>query len=215
VLEGLLEDVGRLRAEHDEAPVEQERGDCIDTEHVGLTGRDLDLGGVAIAGDRRLCIVETQLGSKRVQDGWVTDVQALLPVRPHEPVVRDSVPALRARELGQAEGGMRVRHDLGRRVVDEPFTFERQLEVSVESLPVPPDEVRARDAFRWVLGVKVEGQPLDLGVEPALEPLGRALTDAAERSDVVGPDQDLVGHRARLACEHVAAATSAAPLWEL
>jgi hypothetical protein len=110
---------------------------------------------------------------------------------------------------------MRVRHDLGRRVVDELFTFERQLEVSVESLPVPTDEVRARNALRWVLGVEVEGQPLDLGVEPALEPLGRALADAAERSDVVGPNQDLVRHPARLALMHLVAAASATPLQEL
>jgi hypothetical protein len=53
-----------LRTEHDEAPVEQERGNRVNTDRVCLTGRNLDLVRVAIAGDRRLCIVEAQLCSK-------------------------------------------------------------------------------------------------------------------------------------------------------
>jgi hypothetical protein len=72
----------------------------------------------------------------------------------------------------------------------------------VEALAVAPVELRSRDAFRRVLGVEVEGQPVDLGAEPALEPLGRALAESAEGSDVVRPDDDLVlGHEARVAAK--------------
>jgi len=40
--------------------------------------------------------------------------------------------------------------------------------------------------------MEVERQPDDVGVEPAPQPLGPPLADAAERSDVVRPDDDLV-----------------------
>jgi hypothetical protein len=46
------------------------------------------------------------------------------------------------------------------------------------------------DAFRWVFGMKIEGKPLDLGAEPALQPIGPLEADEAERSDVVAPDRD-------------------------
>ena len=159
-----------------------------------------DLIRVLIADYCGVGVFEAEFGRKRGKHGRITNVQSLFPVGPHEPVVRHAVLALQARELGQAEGGMRVRHDLWRRVVDQSLAVECQLEVPVEALSVPSDEVRSRNALGWVLGMKVEGQPLDLGVEPTLEPLGGALADAAERSDVIGPDQDLVPyHRARLA----------------
>jgi hypothetical protein len=48
--------------------------------------------------------------------------------------------------------------------------------------------------------MQVEWEPVDLGAEPALEPLSRALAEAAVGSDVIRPDDDLVlGHEARLA----------------
>ena len=40
--------------------------------------------------------------------------------------------------------------------------------------------------------MQVEREPRHLGVVPAPEPLGQGLADAAKRSDVVGPDEDLV-----------------------
>lgn len=65
----------------------------------------------------------------------------------------------------------------------------------MEAPAVAAVELFPRDAVRRVLGVKVEGQPVDLGAVPTLEPLSRALAEAAEGSDVVRPDDDLVlGH---------------------
>jgi hypothetical protein len=108
--------------------------------------------------------------------------------------------ALRSCQLGQAESRAGVRHYLGRRIVEEALALERRLEAVVEALAVAPVELGSRDALRRVLGVEIEGQPVDLGAEPALEPLSRALAEAAEGSDVVRPDGDLVpGHEARLA----------------
>jgi hypothetical protein len=49
----------------------------------------------------------------------------------------------------------------------------------------------ARDAPGRILGVKVEREPLDLGAEPALQPLGPRKADAAEGSDVVAPDEEV------------------------
>ena len=36
----------------------------------------------------------------------------------------------------------------------------------MERLAVAPEQLGARDALRWVLGMQVEGQPLDHGAEP-------------------------------------------------
>ena len=102
---------------------------------------------------------------------------------------------LRPRQLGQPERRVRIRHNLGRRVVDKPIALERELEVPVELDAVPLQELGAGDALGRILGVEIEGQPLDGGAEPALEPLGRPLADATEGSDVVRPDQDLVGRQ--------------------
>ena len=69
----------------------------------------------------------------------------------------------------------------------------------MELRPVAPDQVGAGNPLPRILGMEVEGSPLDGGAELALEPLGRTLADAAEGSDVVRPDQDLVFcHAARL-----------------
>jgi hypothetical protein len=127
-----------------------------------------------------------------VKDAWITDVAGLFPVRLHQTIVRRLVLALRPRELREPKRGLGVRYDVGRRVVDEPDALECGLDVPVEPLAVAADEVRAWDSRGWILGMEIEGQPLDGRAEPARKPLGRPLADAAERSDVVRPDQDLV-----------------------
>ena len=81
----------------------------------------------------------------------------------------------------------------------------------MEALAVATVELCPGNALRRVLGVEIEGEPLDLGAEPALEPLGRPLAEAAEGSDVVRPDDDLVlGHEARLAAKSVLAGVARA-----
>jgi hypothetical protein len=61
----------------------------------------------------------------------------------------------------------------------------------VERVPVASMQFFALDPLRRVLRVEVEREPHHLGAEPALEPLGRGLADAAERSDVVRPDENV------------------------
>jgi hypothetical protein len=63
--------------------------------------------------------------------------------------------------------------------------------VLAEAGAVAPLELLARDALRRVLGMEVEGSPLDLGAEPVLEPRRPLQADVAERSYVVAPDDDL------------------------
>jgi hypothetical protein len=206
LVERLLEDSVRLRPEHDQAAVEEEGGDRVDSDRLRLGGRARDVILVQVGSDRSLCVVEPKLSRKRAEDFWIADVLALFPVGLHESVVRGGVPAPRSCQLGQAESRARVRHHLGRRVVAETLSFERRLEALVEALAVTPVELGSRDAIGRVLGVEVERQPVDLSVEPALEPLSRALAEAAEGSDVVRPDDDLVlGHKARVAAAEVLA----------
>jgi hypothetical protein len=51
--------------------------------------------------------------------------------------------------------------------------------------------------------MEVERQPSDVRTEPVAQPLGRRLAEAAERSDVVRPDQDLgLGHRVVVPARH-------------
>ena len=81
----------------------------------------------------------------------------------------------------------------------------------METLAVAPVELCPGNALGRVLRVQVEGKPVDLGAEPALEPLGRALAEATEGSDVVRPDDDLVlGHEARLAAQSALAGVARA-----
>jgi hypothetical protein len=89
-----------------------------------------------------------------------------------------------ARVLGHAERKARVRDD-PRRVVREAVPLERGAD-----LVVP---LRARHALVRVLRVEQEGENRDLGAEPAPQRLGRLQAEAAEGSDVVGPDEDF-GH---------------------
>jgi hypothetical protein len=46
------------------------------------------------------------------------------------------------------------------------------------------------DAFRRVFRMEIERKPLDVGAEPALQPIGPLEADEAERSDVVAPNRD-------------------------
>ena len=204
LVECLLEDFVRLSPEHDQAAVEEEGRDRVDSDRLRLGGRACDVFTVQVGGDRSLCVVEPKLCRKRAEDLRVADVLSLFPVGAHEPVVRGGVLVARSRQLGEAERRARVRHHLGRRIVEEPLPFERRFEALVEALTVAPVELGSRDALGRVLRVEVEGQPVDLSAEPALEPLSRALAEATEGSDVVRPDDDLVlGHQARLAVQRL------------
>ena len=60
----------------------------------------------------------------------------------------------------------------------------------MEAGAVAAKELLAGNAFRRVLGMEVEGQPLDLRAEPARQPFGPLEADVAERSYVVAPDRD-------------------------
>jgi hypothetical protein len=204
LVERLLEGLVRLGPEHDQAAVEEEGRDRVDSNRLRLGRRSCDDIPVQVGGDRSLCVLEPKLCRQRAEDLGVADVLALFPVGLHEPVVRRGVLVLRPCQLGQAESRARVRHHLGRWVVEELLPLERRFEALVEALAVAPVELSSRDALGRVLGVEIEGQPVDMGAEPALEPLSRALAESAERSDVVRPDDDLVlGHEARLAVQRL------------
>ena len=102
-----------------------------------------------------------------------------------------------ARELGQAQREARVRNRL-RPVVLETRRFEARAQrvVLADADAVTAVKLRKRDALCRVLGVQIEREPVDVGVELAPGLLGRDLAEPAERSDVVAPDDDRVlGHR--------------------
>ena len=98
-----------------------------------------------------------------------------------------------ARKLRQAQREPRVGDDL-RPVVLEPGGREAvaQRVALADADPVAAVQLRERDPLRRVLRMEVEREPGDVGVELAPELLGRDLTEPAERSDVVAPDQDRV-----------------------
>jgi hypothetical protein len=106
--------------------------------------------------------------------------------------VHRRVHAAVARELGQPEREPGVRDDVRRRVVREPEGLEPRLQPVAEAVAVARVQLRSRNPFRRILRVEVEREPRRRRAEPVAEPLGRRLADAAERSDVVRPDQDLV-----------------------
>jgi hypothetical protein len=76
----------------------------------------------------------------------------------------------------------------GRRVIAEARGLDRRARVFMDPGAVPLRQPLARNALRRILRVEVEGQPLDAGAEPALQPIGPLEADEAERSDVVAPD---------------------------
>ena len=56
-------------------------------------------------------------------------------------------------------------------------------------------ELLERESLLGILGMQVEGEPCDVGVELAPRLLGRYLAEPTEGSDVVAPDEDRVlGH---------------------
>ena len=106
-----------------------------------------------------------------------------------ERLVQAQVPG----ELGKPERETRVWDDFGS-VVLKPSGGEalaQRIRLS-DTDAVAAMQLRKRDALRRVLGVKVEGEPADLGVELAPCLLGRYLAEPAVRSDVVAPDEDRV-----------------------
>jgi hypothetical protein len=107
--------------------------------------------------------------------------------------VKRLVQPLLPRELGQAQGELRVRDDL-RPVVDEPGRGEAPVQrvALADPDPVPAMQLRKGNALRRILRMEVEREPCDLGAELAPCLLGRDLAEPAERSDVVAPDEDRV-----------------------
>jgi hypothetical protein len=124
--------------------------------------------------------------------GRVADVPAFAPVGVHQPVVHGLVEPALACELRHAQSLLRIRNDLRVRVVDEPVGLEDPPHAIDARLAVAREQLLSRQTVLGILGMKVEGEPRDLRAEPALEPVGRGLADAAERSDVIGPDEDFV-----------------------
>ena len=120
----------------------------------------------------------------------IADVPRLVPVRVHQPVVHRALEPAFASELGYAQGAHRVRDDLGVRVVGEAVLLEHPPDAVDPRLAVAREQVGARQAVLGILGVEVEGKPRDAGTDLVLQPVGRDLADAAERSDVVGPDEN-------------------------
>jgi len=95
------------------------------------------------------------------------------------------------RSYSSAHGALEiVWYDSRRWVVDKSGGCERGSQLLVECLPVAGVQLGARDALERVLRVEIEREPCHLGAVPALEPLGRRLTEPAEGSDVVRPDRD-------------------------
>jgi len=93
------------------------------------------------------------------------------------------------RELGHLERVAGVREGI-RWVEREPGGLDDLLRVPVDAGPVALLERGARNPFGRVLRVEIEREPLDLGAEPALQPLGPREADVAEGSGVVAPDED-------------------------
>jgi hypothetical protein len=110
--------------------------------------------------------------------------------------VERRVQVLRPGKLAEPEGGQRPRDDLGS-VVRDPGRFEAlaQRVLLSDPDPVAPVELRERNPALRILGMQVEREPVDVGVELAPCLLGRDRAEPAERSDVVAPDEDrMVGH---------------------
>jgi pimeloyl-ACP methyl ester carboxylesterase/class 3 adenylate cyclase len=73
----------------------------------------------------------------------------------------------------------------------QPRLFEHRPPAIGQSRAEPALELSPRDALGRVLGMQVEGSPLDLRAEPTLEPRRPFEADVAEGSYVVAPDRDL------------------------
>jgi hypothetical protein len=119
----------------------------------------------------------------------VAEVAALGPQRVHQPVVERLVQATVACQLGQAQGRPGVRDRL-RYVEVELVSREELAQEVVVVRAVAASQLVARNSPGRVLRVEVEGEPGDSGAVPVPQPLGQSLADAAERSDVVAPDED-------------------------
>jgi hypothetical protein len=78
------------------------------------------------------------------------------------------VKPLSARELGEPKRRLRVRHDL-RAVVLEPGRLEARPQRIrfTDADPIPPVQVLERESLGRILGMQVEREPVDVGVELA------------------------------------------------
>jgi hypothetical protein len=180
----------RLGAEEEQAAAENERRYGVDSVPLCSLRGSIDA----------LCvppIAESGLGFGPVEAGFcdqieqnplVADIDALRPVCAHEPLVHLRMQPLVARQLSHLERFARVRDDV-RRSVDEPGCFDRRLRAVVKVRAIALYEASTRDALRRVFRMQIEGKPLDLSAEPALQPVGPLEADEAERSDVVAPNR--------------------------
>jgi len=98
---------------------------------------------------------------------------------------------LLARELGHPVCEPRVRHYVGP-VVHEPGGGEALAQRVGFTGPeaVTAMQLGQRDSLRRVVGMQLEGEPVNLGVELDAQLLGRGLAEPAEGSYVVAPDED-------------------------
>jgi hypothetical protein len=97
-------------------------------------------------------------------------------------------------ELRHPQRELGIRNDLGP-VVRETGRRELLAERILVPEPIASVQFDERNALGRVLGMQVERQPEDLGVELAPYLLGNRLAEPTERSDVVAPDDDRVlGH---------------------
>ena len=189
-----LEHLPRLRAEDEQTTVEHEGRYSVDAEGVRLA-RSKHARGRHTRRPRAPPPPPRRRGRprRRAQAAPPGRRCSCLPPsrRPSAGRGRLVEPSL-ARELGDAQRSHRVRDDVGVRAVDEAVRLEHPSHAVDARLAVALEQSLSRQAFLRVLRMQIEGEPRDLRAEPALEPVGRRLADAAERSDVVGPDEDFV-----------------------
>ena len=167
--ERAAEDVERLRSENDELPVEDECRDCIDSDRLRLPRRVPD--GIEIHGricDHRLDVfgVQTHLRSEPSQLLWLAHIRRLGPIGVHQAVVKGLVQPTLTSELRHAERELRVRNDL-RPVVLQAYRRKPLAKRVLIPDAVAPMKLGESDAFWRVLGVQIERQPQDVGVELA------------------------------------------------
>ena len=101
------------------------------------------------------------------------------------------MPALLARQFGHPVREPRVRYHVGTVVLEAGGGEALAQRVGLTgSEPVAAMEVGQRDALRRIVGMQLEREPVNLGVELDAQLLGRRLAEPAEGSYVVAPDED-------------------------
>ena len=102
-----------------------------------------------------------------------------------------------ARELAHVQGCARVR-DAPARGMWKPRLVEHPGLPGPQITPIARLELLDRDALGRIFRVQIEGQPLDLGAVPTLQPRRAFGRDVAKRSYVVGPKTDKEWHMSGL-----------------